>query len=654
MSAATTTRPRAKPRSKPKLTNAERTAINNENAKKSTGPRTAAGKKKSSFNALKHGLTARSVLLPGEDAAALAARQQHLVDAFQPRNSVELAVIEGMAGDIWRSNRSELALGRRIAFRLRHEPLEQAEKEKNEAVELGGRLFWQPSFRLPISRQIPLGKVSEPLCSENAVHPHHPTRILLKLEQTIPGCDWLIGSWGDLLVRLYSDELWLSADAFKMVRLMGKHAVDMADDLAVTRVFLDSLTLISAPKSGPERESFDWKNALIKMLIAFDIENTHGVAAAVANQCEPFARRLAELPLAMLAPRDDEDARGRLTAIIEQEIRRLRHIRQTLQEIADLDAAEAPERLAFETGPEGDRYRRYGQTNERQVIRRFDQFLKTRTKTEAGEFDSVDVDLQDLLGAAQPGTKAHPAIAPADAVNGEWTLRSGDRGAFEAEAAMSASSLEGVTGCDAERILRNEANLSVVSGPMPAAGAKVEAIGEPGTSGVWSVERGETENPMDEPNGAGENATNEPNAAHENATSEATEARENVTNEATGARQDAPSEATDKTRESFRDAIARIRRTREGITRQLNEKARREAEEAMAARRARRREQSNKGGNPPDRPKSRAGSKAGKSKIPAGSTDDPQLSRRSAVRESARQEPFTSQPRPDGRASGLH
>jgi hypothetical protein len=144
MSAATTSRPRTKPRSKRKLTKAERTAINTASARKSTGTRTAAGKKKSSFNAIKHGLTARSVLLPGEDAAALASRQHHLVDAFQPRYSVELAVIEGMAGDIWRSNRSDLALGRRIAFRLRREPLEAAKIEQNEAVELGSRLFWQP------------------------------------------------------------------------------------------------------------------------------------------------------------------------------------------------------------------------------------------------------------------------------------------------------------------------------------------------------------------------------------------------------------------------------------------------------------------------------------------------------------------------------
>ena len=40
---------------------------------------------------------------------------------------------------------------------------------------------------------------------------------------------------------------------------------------------------------------------MIKMLVTFDVENKHGIAASAAKQCEPFARRLAELPLARLA-----------------------------------------------------------------------------------------------------------------------------------------------------------------------------------------------------------------------------------------------------------------------------------------------------------------------------------------------------------------
>ena len=44
----------------------KKAAANQLNAKKSTGPRTAEGKEKSKHNAVTHGLTARSALLPGK------------------------------------------------------------------------------------------------------------------------------------------------------------------------------------------------------------------------------------------------------------------------------------------------------------------------------------------------------------------------------------------------------------------------------------------------------------------------------------------------------------------------------------------------------------------------------------------------------------
>jgi hypothetical protein len=42
---------------------------NRANAQRSTGPRSAEGKSASRFNALKHGIDAASVIIPGEDPA---------------------------------------------------------------------------------------------------------------------------------------------------------------------------------------------------------------------------------------------------------------------------------------------------------------------------------------------------------------------------------------------------------------------------------------------------------------------------------------------------------------------------------------------------------------------------------------------------------
>ena len=144
------------------------------------------------------------------------------------------------------------------------------------------------------------------------------------------------------------------------------------------------------------------------MLVTFDLENKRGIAASAAKQCEPFARRLAELPLAKLAPRDENHARSWLTGIIDQELRRLHDIRLYLQVVAQADEAEAPARLAFETGPEGDRQRRYGLSAERLVIKRFGDFLKTRSQIIAGTFDPTEVELQDLLGSASPSVSSGP------------------------------------------------------------------------------------------------------------------------------------------------------------------------------------------------------------------------------------------------------
>ena len=513
---AATKQPKARTRPRPKRkSKAERTKINRENARKSTGPRTAAGKNKSKFNACTHGMTARTVLLPGEDADALAARQQHLVDSFQPRNPHELAVIEAMAGDIWKAQRADLALGRRILLRLRHEPIEQAKLELHEAIE--PRRTFVLATVVPASHQ----QAASPGNAHRAAvrrkrqpSPSPGAAGACALEQTVAGCDWLLDQWRDLMERLYSNQLWLPADAFKMVRLMGKHAIDMTDDITVVSVFLSSLILRSvAPKAGPALASFDWKNALIKILMTFDLENKNGTATAVAEQCEPFARRLAELPLARLAPTDEQRARATIGEIIEKQVERIHEMRRRLRDIADADAAEAPARMAFEIGPEGDRHRRYELSHERMVARRVDQFINIRIKGASGAFDPADVSLQDLLGAAplgtaQPRAEARPVVEAAGDGDADRDSQHHDAPVFLAEVNDSGhrendgresqndappphierTSLDAIPEFervyDEPTILRNEANVSVVSCQSSVVPCEVEPFNEANVSVV--------------------------------------------------------------------------------------------------------------------------------------------------------------------------
>jgi hypothetical protein len=65
-------------------TTQQKTDANRANARRSSGPRTAAGKSKSSRNARKHGLCAENTLLPGENIADFRAHAAELEGLGRP------------------------------------------------------------------------------------------------------------------------------------------------------------------------------------------------------------------------------------------------------------------------------------------------------------------------------------------------------------------------------------------------------------------------------------------------------------------------------------------------------------------------------------------------------------------------------------------
>jgi hypothetical protein len=107
--------------------------------------------------------------------------------------------------------------------------------------------------------------------------------------------------------------------------------------------------------------------------------------------CEPFQQALAGMPLDKFAPANEEEARQRRLEVVDQELGRIGRFSEMLQKIADADEAEALVRLAFETGTEGDRGRRYILSYERLVNRRIDTLLKVRKASGSGELDFVEL-----------------------------------------------------------------------------------------------------------------------------------------------------------------------------------------------------------------------------------------------------------------------
>src|ERR1700704_3588442 len=85
--------------------NAARTARNRANAAHSTGPKTEAGKKRSSLNAYRHGLTGQTIILPAEDLVAYQDFIHTFFADYKPVGTLEKQLVQSLADTQWRLNR---------------------------------------------------------------------------------------------------------------------------------------------------------------------------------------------------------------------------------------------------------------------------------------------------------------------------------------------------------------------------------------------------------------------------------------------------------------------------------------------------------------------------------------------------------------------
>lgn len=77
-----------------------------ENGKLSRGPVTLAGKKRSSQNALRHGLCAKVIVLDNERKKNYLELLAEFCDRFKPTDSFDMALVEDMAASYWRMRRA--------------------------------------------------------------------------------------------------------------------------------------------------------------------------------------------------------------------------------------------------------------------------------------------------------------------------------------------------------------------------------------------------------------------------------------------------------------------------------------------------------------------------------------------------------------------
>jgi hypothetical protein len=79
---------------------------NQQNAQHSTGPRTEAGKRRSRRNAIRHGLTAETVIDILEDAADYRAFERAIKSDYSPQTAIEGQLVSRLASLLWRLRRA--------------------------------------------------------------------------------------------------------------------------------------------------------------------------------------------------------------------------------------------------------------------------------------------------------------------------------------------------------------------------------------------------------------------------------------------------------------------------------------------------------------------------------------------------------------------
>ena len=102
--------------------------------RKASGPRTPEGKQRSKYNALKHGIFSKSVLLKGESASEFNSLLNGLRNDFRPEGALEEILVEKLASLLWRYRRLLIAEGAEIRRGTECYSLDKSERDEQEAA----------------------------------------------------------------------------------------------------------------------------------------------------------------------------------------------------------------------------------------------------------------------------------------------------------------------------------------------------------------------------------------------------------------------------------------------------------------------------------------------------------------------------------------
>ena len=180
------------------------------------------------MNATKHGMTARVVMLPTENAAEFKDRMVGFFEEYRPRTPFQAFLAERTVYCSWQLDRAARARSARLCVRAHTEADDKVARVDLEVCELA-QVLLRPRFGRPSAN--PYAEQRDcPTASEIEMgtfgDADPPALLVKRLEGSGAGCRWLSARWNELGAMLKDGMAWRGAERFRVYRLLGIHPAD--------------------------------------------------------------------------------------------------------------------------------------------------------------------------------------------------------------------------------------------------------------------------------------------------------------------------------------------------------------------------------------------------------------------------------------------
>ena len=181
-----------------------------------TGPKSMAGKRISSMNALKSGFFAKSTILPFEDEAQYKKHCKQVMQSLDPQNVLEVSIAQQIADSLWKGTRLEMCSAfKREEILGNLTPVQMAQFLGIE----GKRQACAPDFLLMPNYQIPKKELVVPKkCLQQYAH-------LVKNVQGVANYESVWRQYTDLFTELH---YWVKNDNTIELFMSGFTALNLA------------------------------------------------------------------------------------------------------------------------------------------------------------------------------------------------------------------------------------------------------------------------------------------------------------------------------------------------------------------------------------------------------------------------------------------